>query len=1313
MFKRLVYFLVFIFFLSRGFCQVLIVETVPPFSDTDFVQNNGDCYLLAEIENIDSAASSFNRVSWNGAQYQDFYYIGPNGWVECQINVPVSGNYNIYTRLCQHGNSSPRAKVYVDGNYKNEISGKGWAKTSTYLSYGTRTIKFTESGTGDTTWPLRLVGFDAVAVTNHLSWQPPEFLSTHPYTGNDYWWRRPSEQISQVDVSVNGKVANFIGKWEYKNILVVDDAGSVQASCEDFSQQGDSLAGQDLSSVVVSSNTNHRTTSGLVGGADKNRISPNYDMIDDNVTFDVPAGQAGYLEIKKYNSTLLVELPGGNYTWDGTESIQPYADYAAAMSYLLRFVPTSGSSTPLYSCVNTDPEVTSKVWPRVTEFSPNNDDVYDQATVYLRTSDGFDYQSGDSVVVKNNAGSTVKTLSKTNPIIWDGKDSQSDLCSAGQYSIEILDSALNLRAGSRFTLIDNPPIDQSPHDVGDFFMLGMWTALSEGYSTSSMDDYLNTHCNTFRVSGPGTVPSGSTRVASSFWSAAESRNLKVFVNLASVVYEIADMPIAPCEAQLEMILDDFVDPIKNKTSLIGYELLDEPAYDQERAYRLRAIQQVLHKLDPAHPSAPVLIGYDSRISGHTADMKPGILLIDVYPCRDTDGTIDIHDQPGNFNNIWGYAGLSMLEYMDWAMNFVEPRGVSTWVIHQGHKFSDNLDEPTPEEIRLQVWLSLSRAAKGFFFFIYETQQSWIGIKDNPSIKSALSDIYSRLQSPSVFSVLPHLEKDTFNVSITGGGNPYGYSSGEAAALKAGTKKYIIAANRNCTSSDIITINSSTYPNATLKDLETSTIYAMSDPISFGPGDGKIFELIIQPLTPPAPVDDLNISYISETKIDLDWSEPAGTVPVSGYRIYDSGDNLIDTVTDTRYSFNSLEPGASYCYYVNAYNDAGLSDPSNTVCDQTFWVQPPTVPDDVRVLSVTSASVEVTWAASTDNVAVKEYEVFLDDVYHGTTSQTSYTFNCDPSTRYTFAVSSVDVDGGTSARSSPICAYTCRDSLPAELIGHWRFDNNSGATAYDSSLYANDGTISGAQWINGYYNSALEFDGTDDNVNLGPIDITTNKITIAAWVKADSYDFWGKDNRIVSKAMGTAENDHYWMLSTIDNSGGVHLRFRVKTNGTTTTLKGLSEEIPLGQWCHVAGVYDGSQMKIYVNAVADTAVINKTGNIDASPSTDVLIGANPSDYKPWDGVIDEVRVYSQALSGTQVADIMNDTNPLPGASGNCYCSIPADFNCDCNVDMADFYYIAYNWGFDTYPGLGDIVENNMVDLADLKEFLIYWLDFDTP
>ncbi|HBG25885.1 MAG: hypothetical protein A2Y10_17840 [Planctomycetes bacterium GWF2_41_51] len=1284
--------------------QTLIVEAKPAFSDTAFVQNNNYQYLLAEIQDIRTYGTQFDRVNSNAAQYQTFYYIRPSGYIECTVTIPVSGNYNIYTRLYQYGNSAPKAGVYVDGIYKNEITGSQiWAKTTVNLNAGSRTIRYEESGTGSTDWPLRLVGFDAVAITNDPIWTPPTDLSTHPYTGNQYWWQRPSQQLAQIDVSVGGKIATFTGQWNYTDILLIDSTGASQGTANNFTASGDSLAGENLDNAAVSANTARRTHStALLTTRTKNRISPNYDMIDDEVSVIVPQGQSGYLKIKKYDDSTIRQLPNENYIWDGRLSNDIYSDFAAKRGYLLEFIPTSGGSAPLLACVYSEPDKPSMVWPRVREISPNGDSVYDNADVYLNTSAGFHFNTSDTVIVRDGLGAVIKNLSKTNPVNWNGTYNSGDVCPAGTYTIEILDGASQLRAAAKINILDLPPIDDQPYNP-DFYVLGMWMGFNST-SSADLDNIVSMNCNAIRHPGSGTNISGSTRIASSWWPTVESRNLKSLVNLYEVVQLILDMQISPSEPHLEALLSPYVNPIKNRTGLLGYELIDEPKYTAEKGYRMRAIQQVLHKLDPAHPSVPVLIGYDSRISGYTADMKPHQLLLDVYPCN-------LYTQPGDFRNIWNYQNLEMMQYMDWAMAFVEPRNVPTWIIHQSHNFQDSLREPYPAEIGLQVWLGLTRAITGSFFFIYETQQDWTGLKDNPLLKTALTNIYGRLKLPAIYNVLPHLRKDSFNVSITGGGNPSGYVAGDAKPLTDGTKKYVIAANRNCTSSSAISLNSVDYPTAKLKDLETGIEYQMGQSITFLAGDGKIFELGIEELTPPDVPTNLSFTDITETQLRLNWQPPAGDCPVIGYYIYDGADNsFLQELTSTNFLFTDLTPGRNYSFYVKAYNNIGTSPPSETAEQTVFFSESPTMPDDVRVTGYGATQIQLVWDSSQDNVAVQDYDVFRNQQLIDTVTGTTYNFtDCLPQTRYEFQVRARDVDSGLSDLTEPICAVTRQtDGSPTELAGHWKFDESSGLMADDSSIYGRDGLISNAVWATGYYDGALNFNGSTSKVDIGTFDVTGNQLTIAAWVKANAFNFAG-DNRIVSKAAGTAEADHYWMLSTRRMGSEYFLRFRLKTDGITHTLQGASQTISIGQWTHLCATYDGSTMRLYKNGVLDSETLSKYGDIDSDTLVKAAIGANPDDGIVWNGDIDDVRIYSAALSPVQIQEVMNGDEPLPALNTTDEsCSRLVDFNCDCTVDMIDFGFIARYWSHDTFPGLGDIDENDIVDFQDLAELMSEWL-----
>ena len=179
---------------------------------------------------------------------------------------------------------------------------------------------------------------------------------------------------------------------------------------------------------------------------------------------------------------------------------------------------------------------------------------------------------------------------------------------------------------------------------------------------------------------------------------------------------------------------------------------------------------------------------------------------------------------------------------------------------------------------------------------------------------------------------------------------------------------------------------------------------------------------------------------------------------------------------------------------------------------------------------------------------------------------------------------------------------------------------------------------------GLFNGALEFDGNDDRVNLGAIDISGNQMTISFWFKADNFN--NPEARFISKATGSDSNEHYWMVGTYNRSS---LRFRLKSNGSTTTLVSPLNIITIGQWHYVVATYDGSKMRIYRDGqlVASTS---KTGNIDVNNRVSVAMGDQPANAgsRPFDGLIDEVKIYGQALTSNQIQTIAED-NSIYGQS----------------------------------------------------------------
>ena len=207
-------------------------------------------------------------------------------------------------------------------------------------------------------------------------------------------------------------------------------------------------------------------------------------------------------------------------------------------------------------------------------------------------------------------------------------------------------------------------------------------------------------------------------------------------------------------------------------------------------------------------------------------------------------------------------------------------------------------------------------------------------------------------------------------------------------------------------------------------------------------------------------------------------------------------------------------------------------------------------------------------------------------------------------------------------------------VTSNLIGHWRLDDGAGITAQDAAGSYPGSLRNGPLWVPGKSGQALSFDGADDFVDLGILNVSGSALTIAAWIKADSF---ADEARIVSRAVGSAEQDHYFMLSTVDN-GGIKLRFRLKTGTTTSTLLASTGTLAVGQWIHVAAVYDGSAMVLYKDGL-EVGRLAKTGVLATDATARAAIGRNPQPYAPFDGTIDDVRVYARALTPAAIGELI--------------------------------------------------------------------------
>lgn len=241
--------------------------------------------------------------------------------------------------------------------------------------------------------------------------------------------------------------------------------------------------------------------------------------------------------------------------------------------------------------------------------------------------------------------------------------------------------------------------------------------------------------------------------------------------------------------------------------------------------------------------------------------------------------------------------------------------------------------------------------------------------------------------------------------------------------------------------------------------------------------------------------------------------------------------------------------------------------------------------------------------------------------------------------YVFQIIVTDIQGGISKDQIIIQAVSQINDVLDGLVARWKMERGNGTFIDDFSDNAYRGQIEGASWdANSADGSpfALRFDGQDDLVHAGNLDLSSNQMSITFWFKADHFDI--HDARFISKAIGQQAQEHLWMVSALDKT---KLRFRLRTDGNTTTLISDANQLRTNEWMHVAATYDGTAMQLYLNGLL-IGTTNKSGQIDSDPDVEVALGNQPRNAtggpRPFAGLLDEVRIYGKVLTSEEVNTI---------------------------------------------------------------------------
>jgi hypothetical protein len=405
-----------------------------------------------------------------------------------------------------------------------------------------------------------------------------------------------------------------------------------------------------------------------------------------------------------------------------------------------------------------------------------------------------------------------------------------------------------------------------------------------------------------------------------------------------------------------------------------------------------------------------------------------------------------------------------------------------------------------------------------------------------------------------------------------------------------------------------------------------------DAVSVGPVASYTFTNVVAPHTIAASfaIDVLTITATAGTGGDI---SPSGSVPVNY-----GADQTFAITPATCYAIADVLVDGSSVGAVPSYTFNGVTVAHSIAASfalQTFTITASAGPNG----SISPSGPQVV-DCGTDHT----FTVTADPGYH---------------------IADVQADGGsvgavashtfTNVQAShTISATFAPDATPTDLVGWWPFEEGSGTALLDASGKGHDGTLpNGAAWAAGVEGLALGLNGSNqrgtvpDSPTLG----ITGAITLATWVKPQRM----ATQHLIHKGSNGAQDGYEISLAQAPPgaSGRPFVRFNQLTRGNLFRLDG-SQLYPFdgNTWFHLAATYDGTTIKLYVNGVLDSSkVATFTIGTNSQP---LAIGSESDGQFMLQGSMDEARVYSRALSATEIAalaHLLPTTHTITASAGS--------------------------------------------------------------
>jgi len=417
-------------------------------------------------------------------------------------------------------------------------------------------------------------------------------------------------------------------------------------------------------------------------------------------------------------------------------------------------------------------------------------------------------------------------------------------------------------------------------------------------------------------------------------------------------------------------------------------------------------------------------------------------------------------------------------------------------------------------------------------------------------------------------------------------------------------------------------------------------------------------------TNPPVISGLQANLVTDRSATIVWTtdEPANTVVEYGTtQSYGNTSSNGLFVTAHTAPLTGLAPSTLYNYRVKSKDGSGNTRTSANAQFTTLAadVTPPTVSITNPVPSQIVGGTLLLAANANDNYGVAGVRFLVDGQPVGTEiliPPFTYAWSSLVVSNGLHTVAATARDNAGNTTTSSAITIDVRNLVTGGLAAHWGFEENTGSTASDATGNGNTATLAnGALWSAGRVGlSALGLDGVNDRATVA--DSTSlrlsGNITITLWVKHAALPANNAFMHYLEK--GLDDHDQYSFGSYAIN-GATRLFFEFEDSGGTYRFIGQTNGLALstGVWTQVTVVFDDSanQVRFYNNGQQVDAVTTSAA-LRGSLTHPLIIGQqNVSGWTyPLNGQLDDIRIYSRALSAAEIMSLYNSAgSSLPPPS----------------------------------------------------------------